>query len=166
MSDHDLNSVYSPEYLALRAANDRMREQGLDWIWDTLSTVCAQMDGELGGAPERPAVRLARQEWQFDVGRSVMVGQRFGVRFRTATMIVEAGWPRLPQHGFVPDQGLARGRISLSSSPILDARLADDLILKARGDGSAAWHVIRNGALGESITAATLRNYLDVLLKE
>lgn len=166
MPDPDLTPEFSSDYLALRAANDRMRTAGLDWIWATLDLVCAELDAQLGGTIERPVVQLARQEWQFEVGRSVMVGERFGVRFRGVTMLVEAGWPRLPQHGFVPDQGLARGRVSLSTSPILDARPADELILKARDDGSASWHVIRNHALGETVTAATLRNYLDALLKE
>lgn len=157
---------FTADYLALRAVNDRLREQGLAWMWEEMQLVCAEVNRELGATTEMPAVQLARQAWQFEVGRSVMVGERFGARFRGRTLIVEVGWPRLPAHGFVSDQGLARGRVSLSLSPILDARPTDDLILKARGNGSAEWYVIRQSRLGEMVTTARLRSYLDAILKE
>jgi hypothetical protein len=156
---------FTADYFALRAANDRLRERGLVWIWETLEMLCAETNRSLGAPVEQPAVHLARQPWQFEVGRSVMVGERFGVRYRGLTLLIEVGWPRVPEHGFVPDQGLARGRVSLSLSPILDARPTDELILKARRDGEADWRVIRNRDLGENVTADKLRSYLDTILQ-
>ncbi len=149
-------SDFSVDYLALRAANDIMRERGKTWVYEALNGLCLEISPEL---------QLGRQDWQFEVGRSVMVGERYGVRYRGQTLIVEIGWPREPAHGFVPDQGLARGRISLSLSPMLSARSVDELILRKIEDGPARWYTIHNGRPGPELSADNLRGHLKAMLE-
>ena len=116
-------------YLALRAANDQLREEGCAWIWNALERLVAHPS---------PRLQLARQPWQFDVERSVMLGERYGVRHLLGqTLVVEVGWPRRPQDGHVPGQGLARGRIGLSQNLMLAPRPLCELLLRATGEPTA-----------------------------
>lgn len=145
---------FSSDYLSLRVANDLVRERGKEWVFESLTTLCIEAG---------PETQIARQPWQFDVGRSVMVGERFGIRNRGRTLVIEIGWPREPAHGFVPDQGLARGKISLSASPMLSPRLREELILKGVGkDGR--WYSIDKGKLGSEVTIEVLRQHLRTML--
>src|SRR5438034_3876183 len=121
---------YAADYLSLKAANDQLRERGKQWLLETLSNFCAEINRQLTAQPSQPALQVGRQQWEFKVGNSLMVGERLGVRYRSGTLIIEVGWPREPKHGHVPDQGLARGRISL-----IEAKATDELILKHQGSG-------------------------------
>lgn len=151
------------EYLALKEANDRLRESGRQWLWNALDAVCAEISRDLSAKNDQP-LRVGRQEWQFKVENSTMVGERFGARYREKTLVVEAGWPREPEHGFVPDRGLARARIGLSQNVMLEAQTVAELIFKRRGDGDPAWHFITNKKLGEVVTESRLREYLNLVL--
>ena len=148
------SSDFSAEYLSLRSANDLVREKGKQWVFETLSALCTEAG---------PEALLARQDWQFEVGRSVMVGERFGIRHRGRTLVVEIGWPREPAHGFVPDQGLARGRISLSASPMLSPRPLQEIILKT-GSPEPRWYSIEGGKVGGEFGAAQLSQHIKAML--
>jgi hypothetical protein len=145
---------FSTDYVSLRAANDLVREKGKEWVFDSLSALCLEAG---------PETQIARQPWQFEVGRSVMVGERFGIRNRGRTLVVEIGWPREPVHGFVPDQGLARGRISLSASPMLSPRNREEIILKGMGN-DGRWYSIDKGKLGSEVTVESLREHVRTML--
>src|SRR5262245_7406611 len=106
---------FTAEYLALKAANDELRERGKQWLWNALDVICSEISRELSDQ-NNPPLQVGRQEWQFKVEDSTMVGERFGARLREKTLVVEAGWPREPQHKFVPGRGLARARISFSQN--------------------------------------------------
>ena len=156
---------YAATYTALRQANDRLRERGKQWLWDALTTVCAEINGS-SSATSANLLQIARQDWSFNLGKSVMVGERFGIRFRGKTMLVECGWPREPEHGFVPDQGLARARVSFSLSTFLTEKVSEELILKPRGKEGAAWFVIRSGKVESEITHSHIREWVNVLLDD
>ena len=119
-------------YLALRAANDRLREEGCAWIWNVLEQLVAP-PSSLTVAK----LQLGRQPWQFQVEQSVMIGERYGVRHLGQTLVIEVGWPRCPQDGHVPGQGLARGRIGLSQNLMLEPRPLTELLLRATGEPTA-----------------------------
>ena len=93
-----------------------------------------------------------------------MVGERYGARHRGRTLLVEVGWPREPQHGYVPDGGLARGRVGLSQNIMLEPQLIADLILKKVGTTEPQWSVITNKRIGEPVTESLLRSYFNLLL--
>jgi hypothetical protein len=159
------NKDLAAEYLSLRAANDQLRERGKQWLWNALDVICSEISRELS-ARNNPPLQVGRQEWRFKVEGSTMVGERFGARFRTNTLIVEAGWPREPQHGFVPDRGLARARIGLSQNIMLEARIVAELILKRQSDGDLVWRFIANKKLGDRVTESRLREYLNLVLAD
>ncbi len=162
---------YAAEYLALKAANDQLRERGKKWLWDSLNRLCdeinlrllAEGDSRTGAASLLVGVQA---NWQFKVENSTMDGERFGVRYRYRTLTVEAGWPRLPEHGFLTDSALARARISLSQNTMLTPQPIAELILKRVGSDDPAWFVFKNKRLGERITEAGLHEYLNLILAD
>jgi len=160
------NTGYA-ELLTLKAANDNLRERGRQSLTESIERLAAEMAAELGVPVNDPAVQgsllIARQDWQFEVKRQTMVGERLGVRLRERTLVIETGWPRLPEHGYVPNQGLARGRVSFSPNVMIDPLLIDELILKRQPNSDPVWHVIANEKLGEALTEAKLREYLQRL---
>ena len=145
-------------YLALRAANDRLREEGCAWIWSTLERLVARSS---------PSRQLGRQPWQFEVERSMMVGERYGVRHLGQTLVIEVGWPRRPEDGHVPGQGLARGRIGLSQNVMLDPGPLCELLLRATGEREARlsrWFELLPGSQPPPpFTEERLVEYLDRL---
>ncbi len=157
---------FTPEFLALKAANDRLREQGRLWLWETIQKIGGELNRDLSTGSDQTALQIARQEWQFNVEQSVMAGERIGMRYRACTLTVEIGWPRLPEHGFVPDNGLARARIALSQNVMLEARAIDELILKKLTGDDPAWYLIANKKLGDRITESHLRQYLNLILSD
>jgi hypothetical protein len=153
------------EYLALKAANDELRERGKKWLWNAIDVICSEISRELG-ARNNPPLQVGRQEWQFKIEESTMVGERFGARFREKTLIVEAGWPREPQHRFVPGRGLARARIGFSQNVMLEVQIVAEMILKRRSDGDLIWNFINDEKLGAEVSESHLREYFDLILKD
>ncbi|MCI0524189.1 MAG: hypothetical protein L0Y75_02910, partial [Acidobacteria bacterium] len=151
------------DYLSLKAANDKLREQGKQWLWNTLDVICSEISRELSAA-NNPPLQVGRQDWRFNVDGSTMIGERFGARFREKTLVVEIGWPREPQHGFVPDRGLARARIGLSQNVMLEARGLAEMIFKRRNDDDPAWYFITNKQLGARVTESDIREYFNLVL--
>jgi hypothetical protein len=165
---NDLNNQdFASEYLRLKAANDQLREHGKQWLWNSLEQICSEINRELTASPTETPIQLGRQEWQFMVDSATMVGERFGARYRTRTLIIEAGWPRLPEHGYVKDNGLARGRIALSQNIMIDALTIEELILKRQGKSDPAWFTFPKNIIGHLLTEYRLREYIrDLVVKE
>jgi hypothetical protein len=153
------------EYLALKAANDELRERGKQWLWNALDVICSEISRDLN-ARNNPPLQVGRQEWQFKVEDSTMVGERFGARFREKTLVVEAGWPREPQHKFVPGRGMARARIGFSQNVMLEPRIIAEIILKRQDDGDLAWRFIADKKLGARVTESQLREYFNLVLAD
>jgi hypothetical protein len=157
-----INRDFAADYLRLKAENDKLREDGKRWLWNALDNLCSEINSKL--AEKSAVLQIGRQEWQFRIGDSPMVGERFGARYLTRTFVVEAGWPRLPEHGFVPDGGLARARVGLSQNIMLEALTVAELILKQQGKGAPSWYVISDKKIGAPVTESKLRSYLNLLL--
>jgi hypothetical protein len=97
----------------------------------------------------------------------VMIGERLGIRHKNQTILIEVGWPRLPEHGVVPDLGLARARVSFSQNIMVDAKLLAEFSLRRnKENGEVSWHEIADHRLGEKITADKLRAYVQRVLSE
>ena len=86
------------------------------------------------------------------------------MRYRGQTLIIEVGWPQLPEHGFIPDGGLARGQVRFSPNVMLEPQTKAELVLKRKGT-DAAWHELKFKQLGPPVNEAYLRQYLDLVLK-
>ncbi len=160
-NDNDL----AAEYLALKAANDQLRERGKRWLWGALDVICSEMSRELSERGH-PPLQVGRQDWRFQVENATMVGERFGARCRTNTLTVEAGWPREPQHGYIGGGGLARARIGLSQNVMLEPRIVAEMIYRRPGEGEPAWYLIANKKLGDKVTELALRSYLKMVLAD
>ena len=164
--DNFSDREFAAEYLALKAANDQLREQGKQWLWETLTRSCAEINRDLSQRGEQDSLQIGRQEWQFQLGAATMAGERFGVRYRFRTLTIEVGWPRTAQHGFVADGGLARARVGLSRNTMIEPQAVADLILKRPADGDPIWLIVADKKLGPQVTTPRLRAYLDSLLAD
>lgn len=161
-----MNKDLAAEYIALKAANDQLREQGKQWLWSTLDLICSEINRKLTEKANQGALQVGCQEWQFTVGNSIMVGERFGARYLTSTLVVEAGWPRLPEHGYISDSGLAHARVGLSRNIMLEAQTIAEFTLKRQAKGDPVWYVISNKKIDERVSESKLRSYLNLLLAE
>jgi len=162
---NDLNNEdFATEYLRLKAANDQLRELGKQWLWNALELICSEVNRKLTASPSETPIQLGRQEWQFMVESATMVGERFGARYRNRTLIIEAGWPRLPEHGYVKDNGLARGRVALSQNIMIDAQTIEELILRRQGKSDPAWYTFAKYAIGHQLTESRMRKYISDLV--
>lgn len=162
-----------PELETLKAANEALREQGKEWLLTTLETIADELNHQLAPqpvpeeTPAAPALQIGSQEWQFEVEKNVMVGERLGLRHRGQTLVVEVGWPHLPEHGIVPDMGLARARVSVSPNVMIDPMLLDELTLRReKGGTGVVWYVLAERALSEIVTEEKLRAYVQRVMAE
>lgn len=162
------NQNFVAEYLRLKAVNDQLRERGKQWLWSTLETLCGEINQHLAVRLDGQMLQTGLQPWQFeipnDVGKIILVGERFGVRYRGQTLVVEVGWPQQPEHGFISDGGLARGRVRFSPNVMLEPQTKADLVLKRNG-ADVAWHVLKYKQLSQAVNDVLLRTYLDLVLK-
>lgn len=166
-------SAAYPELEKLKAANEALREQGKEWLLSTLEKIGDELNLKLAPQPsqtETPAptvLQIASQDWQFEVEKNVMVGERLGIRYRGQTLLVEVGWPRQPEHGIVPDLGLARARVSLSPNVMIDALLLDELTLRReKNSDRVVWYVLADHTIREIVTEAKLRAYVERAMAE
>ena len=160
------NKDYVADYLALKVANDQLRERGKLWVWDQLNKFCAEINRSVMQTPDQAGIQVGCQEWNFSVENFTMVGERYGARYRGRTLTVEIGWPKLPEHGYVPDGGLARGRIGFSQNVMLDARPVAEMVFKRNGAADPGWFLISNNRPGEPVTESLLKKYVEKLLQD
>ncbi len=169
----DFSAAY-PELEKLKAANEALREEGKEWLLTTLENICNEINQASTPPPAsppapaaEPVLQLGNQDWQFEVEQNVMVGERLGIRHKGQTLLIEVGWPRLPEHGVVPDLGLARARVSFSQNIMIDAQVIAEFTLRRNKDGGGvSWHEIADHKVGEIITADKLRDYVQRVLSE
>ncbi|MEK7829820.1 MAG: hypothetical protein AAB401_01965 [Acidobacteriota bacterium] len=155
---------YAAEYLALKAANDQLRERGKQWLLGTFTQLCADANRSLMADPAQAGIQTGTQEWQFKVENATMAGERFGVRYGFRTLTVEVGWPRLPEHGYLTDGALARARVSFSQNTMLQPEVLAELVFKKVGSGEPAWFVFKNRQLGEQVIEPRLLEFLNLIL--
>lgn len=157
---------YAAEYMALKAANDQLRERGKQWLLDTFTQLCADANRSLMADPAQAGIQTGAQEWQFKVENATMAGERFGARYGYRTLTVEVGWPRLPEHGYLTDNALARARVSFSQNTMLQPQVLAELVFKKVGNGEPAWFVFKNREVGEQITETRLREFFSLILSD
>lgn len=143
------------DYLSVRAANDRLREAGVEWLLEVFAA--------LAGAANRAgaSVTSARVETtRFRVGNSTMVGPQLTLRLGVRALTVEAGWPRAPRDGIVRGGGLACARVSHFGN----TKAGEELLLVQKGDADARWLVLEETGARTDFPADRARRHLDRLL--
>jgi hypothetical protein len=145
------------DYLALRNSNDFLRQTGVNWLIDTFNVLAASANRN--GA----SIQTSNDEThRFVVGNSTMVGRLLTLRFGVRTLFVEAGWPRVPRHGFVSGGGLARGNIRHLGMKSSDLKL----VLVRLNNGDPVWMIERGNHRREQLHESLAKHQLRILLDE
>jgi hypothetical protein len=145
------------DYLALRNSNDLLRQTGINWLLETFTTLAGEANRRGG------RIQLSREDsHQFKVGNSTMVGPILTLRNGLRNLFVEAGWPRVPRHGFVSGGGLARANLRH-----LGIKSADvELILVRRNNGIPGWQIENSTRGRKELHEYFIRDQLRILLDE
>lgn len=118
------------EYLRLKAANDAIRAEGVNWLFASLDEiVSASGPATIGLVTERG------HPHSFSRGNSNMVGSVVRVHRGVRCLSVEAGWTRTPADGIMLRGALAAARITHFGIPNANA----DLVLAYAGE-LPLWH--------------------------
>ena len=117
------------DFLALKQSNDALRHAAINWLFDSFIEIAAE-------ANRRNAfVVIEREEpHEFPFNNAQMAGSLVRIKFGVRSLTVEAGWTRLPSHGFMRGGALAAARIKHFGKPGSD----DELVL-IRHEEVPAW---------------------------
>jgi hypothetical protein len=143
------------DYLSVRAANDRLREAGVEWLMEVFAA--------LAGAANRAGASVTSSRTEaarFRVGNSTMVGPQLTLRLGVRALTVEAGWPRAPRDGIVRGGGLACARVSHFGN----TKAGEELLLVQKGDADARWLILEETGGRADFLAERARRHLDRLL--
>lgn len=139
------------EYLALRATNDLARKAGMEWLFSVFKMLAGEANRS--GA----SVQLSEQEGHhFRIGNSTMVGTLLTFQMGVRQLMVEAGWPRAPQDGFVRGGGLALARVKHFG----DRTANEELVLVRSESGTPQWLVLEKTGARTELLEDRVRRHL------
>ncbi len=145
------------DYLSLKAANDRVREAGVKWLFDTTLAVAAEAN-----RANRVAVTIETEnEHRFDFGNSKLSGSILRLRQTVRCLTIEAGWTRSPADGFMRGGALACARISH-----FGISKEDEELLLARRDDLINWFVIEEESPRALFDAKSVQRHFEIFLGE
>ena len=142
------------DYLELKAANDAIRQAGLDQFFGTMI--------EIATAPEHASKNITVERenpHNFQHRGANMVGSLLRLRYGVRCMTVEAGWTRTPTDGFMRLGALAFARITHFGMPTAN----EEFLLKSTG-GNAAWAAVRNDKADASFNLDKLNEHFIVFV--
>ncbi|MBA3804795.1 MAG: hypothetical protein H0X14_03665 [Acidobacteria bacterium] len=143
------------EYLSLRNANDLARSTAIEWLLATFQTLAGEAN-RAGASIQITQVDAHR----FATGSATMVGSLLALHLGVRQLLVEAGWPRRPQDGFVRGGGLASAQIRH-----LGRRAADEELLLVRtSDGTPVWFILEKTEERTSLSEARVRHHIALFL--
>jgi len=106
------------DFLALKQSNDALRQTAADWLFNSFIEIASEANRRSS------LVVIEREEpHEFPFNNAIMAGGLVRIRFGVRSLIVEAGWTRLPSHGFMRGGALAAARIRHFGVPGADAEL-------------------------------------------
>lgn len=95
------------DYLALKAANDTLREASIKWLFDSLLELAAEANRI------NPVITVENTDpYSFISGGANIVGSMLRFRQGVRCLTLEAGWTRAPRDGFMQGGALAIARIT------------------------------------------------------
>lgn len=142
------------DYLDLRAANDRLRAAGVEWLVETFMTLAGEANRAGAG------LTLVRTDaHRFRVGNSWMVGTRLVLSRGVRSLTIEAGWPRGPRDGVVRGGGLACALVAHFGRR--DA--GEELLLVPDGD-APRWLAVEKTGARTALPPDRLRQHLTQLI--
>lgn len=142
------------EYLTLRAANDLLRNTGIDWLFDSFTALAMEE------TPFRPSLAVERVEpHNFPYRGANAVGTLLSIRQGVRCLSVEAGWTRTPTDGFMRGGALAAARIRHFGMSEANSELA---LLKT--DGGPEWMALVGDVAGQPFRVEDIRRHFAVFL--
>jgi len=139
------------DFLALKQSNDALRQTAVDWLFNSFVEIASEANRR------NEFVIIEREEpHEFPFNNAKMAGSLVRIRFGVRSMIVEAGWTRLPSHGFMRGGALAAARIKHFGMPE-----ADDELVLVRNEETPAW----TSAKGSRFDSQSLLEHFRVLLQ-
>ncbi|HEY0457908.1 MAG TPA: hypothetical protein VGC97_02080 [Pyrinomonadaceae bacterium] len=95
------------EFLAVKTANDHLRETAVGWLLDTMRTAAEHANRKNAG------IKVEQEEpHRFSIGRMHLGGALLRFRQGIRCLTVEAGWTRTPADGFMRGNALAVARLT------------------------------------------------------
>lgn len=117
------------DFLALKQTNDALRQTAVEWLFNSFIEIAAE------ASRRNSLVMIEREEpHEFPFNHAKMAGSLVRIRFGVRSMVIEAGWTRLPSHGFMRGGALAAARIRHFGMPE-----ADDELVLIRSEKAAGW---------------------------
>jgi hypothetical protein len=113
------------DYLALKQSNDLIRQTSVDWLFGSFIELAAEANRQ------NSAISIEREDpHEFSFQSARMAGSIIRISLGVRRMTVEAGWTRLPAHGFMRNGALAAARVTHFGMPKAGA----DIILIRDGE--------------------------------
>ena len=142
------------DYLALRAANDALRQTSVKWLFDSLLEIAAFSNR--GGTN---ITIETENPHRFAFKNSILVGAFARLRQGVRCLTVEAGWTRTPADGFMRGGALAIGRVSHFGMSKYNAELF--LVLE---NDSPAWFAADKDEKRSRFDSRNLNEHFQVFL--
>jgi hypothetical protein len=95
------------EFLAVKNANDRVREASVGWLLETMRKAAEHANGKNVGIKIESA-----DPHRFSIDKMHLAGALLRFKQGIRCMTVEAGWTRTPADGFMRGNALALARIT------------------------------------------------------
>ncbi|MBS1793711.1 MAG: hypothetical protein JSS81_07650 [Acidobacteria bacterium] len=95
------------EFLAVKNANDALREASVKWLFDTMTEVAEHANRKNAGI-----LIERRDNHRFSSGLTTYAGSLLTFRQGVRCLTVEAGWTRTPGDGFMRGSALAVARLT------------------------------------------------------
>jgi hypothetical protein len=141
-------------YLRLKAANDAIRAEGVNWLCGSVIELAAEANRR------HPAIAIERREPNvYRRGNSNMVGSLIQVRLGVRCLTLEAGWTRTPSDGIMRGGILAAARISHFGMSKANA----DLSLAYSGD-LPLWFIDEEGQSRRPFRIRDLNEHFMILM--
>ena len=138
------------DYLALKQTNDLIRQTSVTWLFDSLIEIAAD------ATRSNPSLKIEREEpHEFAFQNARMAGGLLIISLGVRRLTVEAGWTRLPSHGFMRKGALAAARITHFGMPKAGA----DLVLMRQGE-VPAWTIVE----GDHFDVECLRQHFSIFM--
>jgi hypothetical protein len=142
------------DYLALKAANDSVRQTGVKWLLDSFTELAA-----LANRVNASITLESENPYNFAFKGANIVGSLLRVRHGVRCLTLEAGWTRTPKDGFMRGGALAFAKITHFGIPPANA----DLML-ARPFESPEWFAMVDENNRVSFHSDDIREHFRIFL--
>ena len=142
------------EFLAVKTANDQVRETSVRWLLDTMRQAAEHANRKGAGI----TIEAAEQH-RFSLDKMHLAGELLRFRQGIRCLTIEAGWTRTPADGFMRGNALAVARITHFGI----ARANAELHL-LRHEDRPQWFTVTNIGLRVSFEIQDLIKHFQIFL--